>query len=114
MNGGGSAGNPGSAGMSSGTAGVSSGSGGRGAGSGGTSSSAACGSRGLAACPKDQYCDFPVSAMCGASDAPGTCMPMPQICTQIYAPVCGCDGMTYASDCTANSTGVSVKHTGPC
>jgi hypothetical protein len=75
---------------------------------------ATCGSRGSAPCPTGDFCNFPASAMCGTADAGGTCMPKPQICTAIYAPVCGCDGMTYASDCNANGAGVSVQHTGPC
>ncbi|MFI5307435.1 MAG: Kazal-type serine protease inhibitor family protein, partial [Polyangiales bacterium] len=116
-NGGAGGAQSGSGGSASGTGGASTGTGGTGGsgtGTGGTASSGACGSRGLAPCPKDEFCNYPLSAMCGATDAPGTCMSQPQICTDIYAPVCGCDSKTYASDCTANSMGVSVKHTGPC
>ena len=71
-----------------------------------------CGTRGGIQCGKDEYCQF--DETCGATDRGGVCATKPQICTAIYAPVCGCDGKTYGSACTAAGQGVSVAQEGEC
>lgn len=35
-------------------------------------------------------------------------------CTMIYKPVCGCDGVTYPSDCVAENSGVLTWTAGAC
>ncbi|MBL4870840.1 MAG: serine protease [Robiginitomaculum sp.] len=60
------------------------------------------------------YCYMPKTAICGAADASGVCRSRPQICTQEYAPVCGCGDQTYSNACVAASNGVSVAYDGPC
>jgi hypothetical protein len=72
-----------------------------------------CGTRGVNnECAQGLYCAY--KTQCGATDAGGTCTKRPNMCTKIYAPVCGCDGKTYGSGCTAAAAGVSVAQKGEC
>lgn len=73
-----------------------------------------CGSRGLAPCPADQFCDFPKDSLCGAADKGGVCKPKPEMCTYEFRQVCGCDGATYPNACAANAKGQSVLKDGAC
>jgi hypothetical protein len=64
-------------------------------------------------CDQGEYCQFP-GGHCGATDQAGTCQPIPEVCTEEFAPVCGCDDRTYDNACFAAAAGVSVQREGAC
>jgi len=61
-------------------------------------------------CPGMEYC----KKMDGDCEGIEICAPIPDDCPDYWAPVCGCDGLTYSSDREAAFTGVSIEHHGRC
>jgi hypothetical protein len=72
----------------------------------------ACGGVDGGTCPQGEFCKPPLGH-CAAGDA-GDCASIPPVCSGLDAPVCGCDGKTYANPCLADAAGVGVDHPGAC
>jgi hypothetical protein len=64
-------------------------------------------------CASGLFCDQR-PATCKVADADGVCRRVPEVCMEILAPVCGCDGKTYGNDCTRQTEQAPKAHDGPC
>jgi len=64
-------------------------------------------------CDDGEFCQFP-PGQCDVADNVGMCVMIPAGCPDVFAPVCGCDGVTYGNACEAEAAAVSIAHRGPC
>lgn len=65
-------------------------------------------------CTATEYCAYQAGQYCGAADASATCKQRPEMCTEQYQPVCGCDNKTHGNTCMAALAGVGVLTEGEC
>ena len=71
------------------------------------------GPKGLS-CKPTQYCAATEVGKCPSKAVYGVCTPRPDVCTDLYSPVCGCDGATYSNACFAAAAGAAVAKKGAC
>ena len=99
-----------------GTAGANGGAGGQAgrAGGGGVAGGGGTAGGGGSGCATNDGCDAADYCNLEECTAPGTCEARPINCTDIFLPVCGCDGETYGNGCEAAVAGVSIASEGEC
>lgn len=83
-------------------------------GGGGNNGPERCGGIAGLTCGPGKYCHYDISQSCGAADQTGICQTPPGNCGHFRQDVCGCNGVTYASECAANAAGVSASSVGAC
>lgn len=75
---------------------------------------AMCGGFPGVSCQTGSYCEINKGECKVIADVSGSCRKKPEMCTQQYQPVCGCDNKTYSNACMAAAAGVSVSGDGEC
>jgi hypothetical protein len=72
-----------------------------------------CGLTGDPPCPDGSFCELP-TGFCTPAGIPGECRDIPTDCPELWAPVCGCDDVTYDNDCFRRRAEAQLHHTGEC
>lgn len=70
---------------------------------------------GLPDCPPGHLCETPEGVCNTDEGAVGTCVRIPTGgCEEIWAPECGCDGLTHDNSCFRRQSGADLLHVGEC
>ena len=72
-----------------------------------------CGGTDGVLCPENMFCKLPAGT-CHIDPMEGVCTPIPEVCSMVFDPVCGCDGITYGNACEADRAGAQIDHAGIC
>lgn len=65
-------------------------------------------------CAETEFCNTAPDVDCGMKGKGGVCEARPKSCVTTNNAVCGCDGRSYRSPCSAHADGISIKSTGRC
>ena len=65
------------------------------------------------ACDKGLFCEKP-AGQCNTAVLAGKCEVTPEVCTEQFEPVCGCDGKQYSNDCKRKAAGAQKDYDGEC
>jgi hypothetical protein len=64
-------------------------------------------------CLPGRFCELP-TGVCAAALDHGICVDVAPLCSDVYAPQCGCDGLTYGNDCLRRGARVQLGQDGAC
>jgi hypothetical protein len=65
-------------------------------------------------CAAGLFCEEEAGQCAIIADGTGICTQVPEVCPEVFDPVCGCDGRTYSNDCVRQIARVSKRHDGAC
>jgi len=65
-------------------------------------------------CAAGAFCEYPPGDCGMTTGSRGRCQAIPSVCPDYYAPVCGCDSITYDNNCYRQASQVALCYRGSC